>query len=323
MANKETGNTAGKSIFLYYLAGIWRSILLPRFIRRWQMKLCLHNWEKRPDADIIRARVEYYNRLSPGQMPGEDAKPLHRLTLRNTHSRYWFDLMRYFRAFPSRMKISIINGDTHENPPYPVVCKARRLDDKVSNCVLLNMDSLRHFTKVTDLLPFEAKEDKLFFRGDILNKPNRQRFFEMWASHPDFDLGDTSGDPASRWPAPKVTIADHFRYKYILALEGHDVATALQWICDSNCVPVMTRPTVESWLMHGAMLPGVHYIEIKPDFSDTAEKIAYYNAHPEEAQSISEASKQWLRQFADPSRENIISYLTASKYYRQTAGIDH
>ena len=73
----------------------------------------------------------------------------------------------------------------------------------------------------------------------------------------------------------------------------------------------MTKPTVESWLMHGAMEAGVHYIEIKDDFSDVEEKISYYNAHPEEAKRISEASKEWIGQFSDPRRESIISYLVA------------
>lgn len=314
MTKDYPGKIRYKSTFLYYVAGVWRSILLPRFIRRWQKDLCLKNWERRQDADIIKRRVNYYNKLSCTLTPTQEAKESRHIRLRDSHSRYWFDLMRYVRAFPSRMKLAFINGDTRENPPYPVFCKARRLDSKAANGILLNMDSLRHFTIVDDRIPFNEKEGKLFFRGDIKDKPNRIKFFEMWAGHPDFDLGDTTPNSSSLRAAPRVTIPSHFRYKYILALEGHDVATAVQWICDSNCIPVMTRPTVESWLMHGAMKPGTHYIEIKPDFSDVAEKIDYYNSHPEEALKIAEASKHWMKQFSDPRRENIISYLVIEKY---------
>ncbi|MBD5204562.1 MAG: lipopolysaccharide biosynthesis protein [Bacteroidales bacterium] len=315
---KKVGTTERKSVFLYYVRSVWRSIILPRVIRRWKMQLCLHGWEKRADAEIIRRRVAYYNRLPAGSVPGSDARCLRKITLKNTHSRYWFDLMRYLRAFSPDKKISLINGDTWENPTEPTICKARRLDKKTDNCVLMNLDSLRHFTRVTDFIPFEEKADILFFRGEIHGKPHRIRFFEMWAGHPLTDLGDTAKNWESPWPATRVSIPDHFRYKYILALEGNDVATALQWICDSNCIPVMTRPTVESWLMHGAMQPGVHYIEIKSDFSDVAEKIAWYNSHPNEAKAISEASKEWMRQFQNSRRENIIAYLVAQRYFENT-----
>ena len=287
---------------------------MPHFVRRWQKALCLKDWEKRPDAEIIRKRVNYYNRLRQPIEASSLSKPIYNIRLRNSHSRYWFDLMRYFRGLDPKKKVDFINGDTWENPDFPVICKARRLDEKAAHCVLFNMDYLRHFTHVRDFIPFEEKKNVLFFRGDIYKKPNRIHFFELWASHPDFNLGDTSDRWQSPWPGEKVSIPEHFRYKYILALEGYDVATAVQWICESNCVPVMTRPSVESWLMHGAMIPGVHYIEISPDFSDVADKIAYYNAHPEEARRISEASKEWISQFANPRRESIISYLVAERY---------
>lgn len=315
MSNGRLGKTGRKSVPLYYLASIWRSIVLPRFVRRLQKKLCLRNWERRADADLIRERVEYYNPIKESFGAPIESREIRDIKLRNSHSRYWFDLMRYLRAFPSRGKVAFIDGDTWENPDSITFCKARRLDDKAKNCVLFNMDSLRHFTKVTDNVPFEEKENRLFFRGEIHGKPHRIRFFEMWADNPNFDLGDTATNWDSPWSAPRVTIPEHFRFKYILALEGNDVATALQWICESNCIPVMTRPSVESWLMHGAMKPGVHYIEIKPDFSDVAEKIAYYNERPDEAKAISEASKEWIRQFDDKRRESIVSYLVAERYF--------
>lgn len=312
--NKIPGKSWRQSPVAYYIAAIWRSIILPPFVRRWQKNLCIRNWEERPDAEIIRNRVNYYNNLHCSIEASANAKPIRNVRLKDTHSRYWFDLMRYFRGIDSEKKVDFINGDTWENPDSPVICKARRLDEKATHCVLFNMDSLRHFTNVSDYIPFEDKDNILFFRGDIHGKPHRIKFFKLWASHPDFNIGDTSRNWHSPWPAEKVPITEHFRHKYILALEGNDVATAVQWIFASNCVPVMTRPTVESWLMHGAMIPGLHYIEISPDFSDVAEKIAYYNAHPDEARSISEASKEWISQFADPQRESIISHLVADRY---------
>ena len=305
-------------VFFYNVASLWRAAVLPRFIRRWQRKLCLRGWEKRTDAEEIRRRVDYY---FPKQEPlslGPEARELRKITLSASHSTYWYDLMRYLRSFSGKVRIDFIDGDTWENSDHPVFGKARRLDEKRGNVALMNLDRRRHFLKVHDPVPFMEKKPRLFFRGDVDAKENRRRFIEKWWGNPLFDLGDTSPRSATEWHKPRVSIEDHFAYRYILALEGHDVASALQWICASNCIPVMPRPTVESWLMHGAMIPGVHYIEIADDFSDAAEKIGYYNNHPEEAEAIAKASKEWAQQFADKRRENIIHYLVAQRYIEDT-----
>lgn len=67
-----------------------------------------------------------------------------------------------------------------------------------------------------------------------------------------------------------MSIPEHFKYKFILALEGYDMASSLQWIMASGCVPVMPKPTVEGWLMHSQLVAGRHYIEIAPTFQTWA-----------------------------------------------------
>ncbi|MDE6008401.1 MAG: lipopolysaccharide biosynthesis protein [Muribaculaceae bacterium] len=301
-------------MLIYNIVGIWRTMILPRFVRRCQKNICLRNWEQRPDAEEIRRRVDYYFPPRLPFSPRSEARRIADIRLSESHSAYWYDLMRYLRAFPKEKRIEFINGDTHVNPEGVVFGKARRLDEKAPDVALMNLDRRRHFLKVEDPIPFIEKEPRLFFRGDVDAKENRRQFLSLWWGNPLFDLGDTSPRRQTEWHKPRVGIPEHFHYRYILALEGHDVASSLQWICGSNCIPVMTRPTVENWLMHGAMIPGVHYIEIADDFSDAAEKITYYNAHPDEAEAISRASQEWVSQFADKRRENIIHYLVAERY---------
>lgn len=314
----QKGKVERRSALVYNIMSLWHTFAEPRFLRRLRKSLCLRGWEKRKDADDIRRRVEYYCRLQSGFSLGSNGKSIEETKLRDTHSCYWFDLMRYLRAFPKDKKIALINGDTWENPEYPVFAKARRLDDKTDNCVLMNLDSRRHFLKVYDPIPFDEKRGLLFFRGDVDSKENRRQFLKRWFGNPLFDLGDTSSRNKTEWEKERVPVEQHFNYKYILALEGHDVASALQWIMASNCIPVMPRPTVEGWLMHGALQPGKHYIEIADDFSDAEEKISYYNSHPEEARRISQASKEWASRFSDSKKEKIISYLVAGRYCELT-----
>ena len=78
----------------------------------------------------------------------------------------------------------------------------------------------------------------------------------------------------------------------------------------------MPQPTCETWFMEGSLKPDYHYIEVKPDLSDLEEKMDYYSAHPEEAQKIIEHAHEYVKQFKDQKREEIISFLVLDKYFK-------
>ena len=52
------------------------------------------------------------------------------------------------------------------------------------------------------------------------------------------------------------------RYKYIISVEGNDIATNLKWLLYSNSCPIMPVPTRESWAMEGLLKPYVHFVPI-------------------------------------------------------------
>lgn len=70
--------------------------------------------------------------------------------------------------------------------------------------------------------------------------------------------------------------------------------------------------------MEGPLQGGVHYIEIKDDYSDLEEKIRYYSTHPEEAKAIIRNAQAFVDQFRDKEREELISLLVLEKYFRHT-----
>lgn len=309
---------AGKRLPFFFYAKSLMSEIVPRRIRLWQKKKILKNWEKREDADYIRQRVDLYCRINhPFSLDKAESVEIKDVNRHNFQSRYAFDAQRTLQYFSGDERVRFVDGDIRKNPEYPSLMKCRRLDgENEDKAVILNLDSIRHWLNPKDNIPFEKKIPKLFFRGDIYNKPERIRFFEQWADSDLFDLGDTNRRFPSKWQKEFVTVPDHFRYQFILALEGYDMASSLQWIMASGCVPVMPKPTVEGWLMHSRLIPGVHYIEIKPDFTDVGEKIEYYIKHPEKAKKISMESRKFAEQFKDKKRELIISILTAEKYLK-------
>ncbi|MGZ8190247.1 MAG: glycosyl transferase family 90, partial [Methylococcaceae bacterium] len=98
----------------------------------------------------------------------------------------------------------------------------------------------------------------------------------------------------------------------------NDVATNLKWVMSSNSVAVMPRPKYETWFMEGTLIPNVHYIEIKDDYSNLEEKINYYEQHPNELSQIVENAHNHVSQFLDSFREKIIALLVLKKYFYLT-----
>ena len=130
-------------------------------------------------------------------------------------------------------------------------------------------------------------------------------------------VGRNEGYPEV-WMTPKKTIREHLDYKFIMALEGNDVASNLKWVMSSNSIAVMTRPTCETWFMEGKLIPDYHYIEIKDDLSDLEEKLTYYINHPVEAEQIVKHAHEYVAQFFDAERERLISLLVMDKYFQMT-----
>jgi spore maturation protein CgeB len=70
--------------------------------------------------------------------------------------------------------------------------------------------------------------------------------------------------------------------------------------------------------MEGKLIPNYHYIEVAADFHDITERVLYYDAHPEEVKSIVEHAHEWVKQFKNKEREDIIALLTLRRYFIQT-----
>lgn len=302
----------------YTMAGIGR-LVYPNLLLRLRRDNILNTINTREDRQYINDRVEYYNKLNNKSTLAEDSRHLSELSLLKEQSAYFFDSYEYIRWFDPSLKWSYLFGDITSIPETPSIVKSRPIDGCNQNSVLLNLDKLRHFTIMKDKLPFDRKLDKIIFRGDINDKPARISFMEKYFDHPLCDCGiiNPTDIYPKEWEKP-VTIWDHLRYKFILALEGNDVASNLKWIFSSNSVAVMPRPTYETWFMEGRLIPEYHYIEIKRDHSDLAQKLEYYIDHPEEADRISQNANQYIAQFLNPERERLISLAVLDKYFKLT-----
>lgn len=310
---------SGKNNKLAYMTKNYLLQLVPDCFFRKRLSRVLSSLDTRSDKDYIMRRVDYCCKLLPGAHLPEDAPAVGKRDKR-WHKVYWFDSVECTRWFDPKLRWVFLPGDINFIPEVPSIVKSRPVEGDNANGVLLKLNKVRHFIFVKDEIPFREKKDVVVFRGKVKDKEQRVRFFEQYFCHPMCDLGDISRNyrEHAEWRVDKMTIRDHLRYKFILALEGNDVASNLKWVMSSNSVAVMPRPTCETWFMEGTLKPDYHYIEIRPDFSDLEDKLRYYIEHPEEAEAIARHANEYVEQFKDKERERLISLLVMDKYFRMT-----
>ncbi len=313
--------TAIRQTFIpgYYLIHAL-GFLVPRCFLRWRLGCVLRSAEKRPDSGSIADRVEYYNKLQQITPLPSDSPRLCELKKGKSGSRYFIDARQYTRWFSGKLRWRYIFGDVTTVPPCPAIVKSRPLQPDNANSVLMKLNRVRHYVFVDDAVPFRAKKDRAVFRGQINYKPQRQLFMEKFFGHPMVDAGIIAPQPEypAEWSRGFMTIPQQLGYKFVMAVEGIDVASNLKWIMSSNSVAVMPRPTCETWFMEGRLVPDYHYIEVQPDFSDLEDRLRHYIAHPEEAEAIARNANEYVAQFRDRRRERLISLLVLEKYFRMT-----
>ena len=83
-----------------------------------------------------------------------------------------------------------------------------------------------------------------------------------------------------------MSIVDQLHHKFIISIEGNDVATNLKWIMSSNSLCFAAKPKFETWYMEGRLIADHHFVQVADDYSNVEEKMAYYLAHPQEAEAI-------------------------------------
>lgn len=316
------------SKLLYYFRNYLRHIT-PRWICRRRLPFLLSKL-KSEDCEYVMSRVNYYNKLSEprllstkGSVLLEDFKFPRKRKGRYSHRVYFFDAYEYTRYFPLAFRINYLFGDITEVPTEPSITKSRPIMGNNANSVLLKLNKIRHFIFVKDSRKFSEKKDMLIGRAYV-RQEQRIRFWEMYFNHPMCDLGQINTNYIHRaeWIKPSISIDEHLDYKFILCIEGNDVASNLKWVMSSNSLAVMPRPKYETWFMEGTLKPDYHYVCIKDDYSDLEEKLTYYINHPDKAQEIIDHAHEYVAQFRNSKREELISLLVLDKYFKKTGQYD-
>ena len=305
--------------FLYNVKGILRYIA-PKIL--FSKHKYLNNVEQRSDYEYIIDRVNYYNKLdSRVNIKSFDEKiSIRDFKIPKRLVNYFYDSYEYLMYFDKELEFILESGDVNYNISYPAITKSRPIDSNNFNNVILNLDKVRHFAFIKDRIPFEQKDDILYFRGGVYQE-HRIKFFDKYFYDSRCDLGHVGQGNSDYYKIiskPKSSKHEHLKHKFILSLEGNDVASNLKWIMNSNSLAIMPKPKFETWFMEGRLIADYHYIEINDDYSNVFEKIDYYKRNPHLAKQIIKNANSYCKEFMDKERETIISLLVLEKYFKFT-----
>lgn len=245
---------------------------------------------------------------------------------------------------PDSAQVLINYGDKIEMQDKPVLAKIRAICPEYAEvavpAVILRLNTNNHLHEVPRLaefdIPWKIKNAKLVWRGTPTgfggyNRAVLQRheLVTRFHAHPNKNIdvkfvrdapaykawreADPSRGSALLLGAP-LTVQDMLRSKFLISVEGNDVATNLKWALASNSCVIMPRPTIVSWFMEDTLIPGVHYVEVQPDFSDLEEKYKWCLEHDDECRVIAENGKQFMKPFLNEQEEQTLNARVLAAY---------
>jgi hypothetical protein len=235
----------------------------------------------------------------------------------DTKVKYYInDLRKYFiNSEIKNFNIYIAFGDVNVKMKKYCFTKSRPIDLTNNFNILLNLNTPRHWEGLDNVkkydIPFDKKNNKIIWRGASTGN-KRVKFVEKYQNHQNKNIDIKFSNLCqnvinNNYILNKLSTQEQLQSKFLISIEGNDVATNLKWILYSNSVVIMPKPTICSWIMEDKLISGTHYIEIKSDYSDLEEKYKWCLNNLEECKKIAENSKTYIEQFLNQENEKKIT----------------
>jgi len=305
-----------KNIKLFFYIKGFFNLLIPFSIYKKNF-LSIYESLNEIDKDYINKRVNYYNKQKSSFKVSVNACQIIEFIKNEKKKTYYFDLLEYVKYFSKKYYIEYIFGDVTYVPNIPSIVKSRPIKVDNTNSILMKLNKIRHFIFVNDDVSYEDKLNKAVWRGKCYTS-HRNIFVELFYNKEFCDIGQTNtkGNMNVPWQKNKLSLNEQLRYKFLIAIEGNDVASNLKWAMSSNSLVLMSKPQYETWFMEGTLIPNYHYVLLKDDYSDMEEKIIFYTKHTDKAKEIISHANKYIEQFKNEEYEDLISYMVLQKYFK-------
>jgi hypothetical protein len=236
------------------------------------------------------------------------------------YSKYLIDNASLFKQ---KFFLYAIGDLIHYGKDLPIICKTTSCTD---SHIITKLNHHRHWGEIcnvnTNDIQYNDKKNSIVWRGYTSNYPEKQVrrcAVNKFYNHNIFDIGFShypKGCPMDDKLKHPLSMQQQLEYKFILSIEGNDVASGLKWQLYSNSVVIMAKPTCISWAMEDKLLPYIHYIPVKDDYSDLEEVFNWGLAHEEECIAITKNAKAFISQFLDEEKEQEIHRRIIQRYIR-------
>jgi len=228
--------------------------------------------------------------------------------------------------------------DRVERFTFPILVKSRvMVQEGNRGSILMKLNTVRHYDRMLTVMKKKAKEasfrqkiPQVVWRGAPTgsgfknNIPprsvSRETLLEnhCHSNSPLINVGLVVKKPNhavwKKYEKEEMSLETMLQYKYLLSVEGNDVATNLKWILASNSLVVMPRPQISSWLIEDALLPYVHYLPVRDDFSDLESQIIWAEKHTKKCEKMIANAHRYLEPFLDEAKEMKLQ-MNMLKYY--------
>ena len=206
----------------------------------------------------------------------------------------------YFNYHDSQIK-------THRKNTY-ISHNREKTDDELILGVLKNFTdyNICNYNKNIDI-NYEDKISKCIFRGSSTgytdnnkNKNKRILYSKKYNNNNNFiDIGINNFCQGHLYDEliykPGLSKKELLKYKYILALEGNDVATAIPWILNSNSLLLKDPSRYYNVIVNDKLIPYIHYIPVNID--DLEEKIEWCENHTEQCKEIIKNANKFIEPY--------------------------
>jgi hypothetical protein len=285
--------------------------------------------------------VDVYRQLSRGDNHAPAAVGHNPFTLAVTH--FVAPIAMGLDAAGLSTHVTVRRGDRIQPLTFPALIKARLIAAPGAGA-LVPTQWIRHFGPMEKVSgadsPWKSKTPRLVWRGattgpgpgekpdrpssrahiaDVVKRTEGTTRIDVGYSHvvgtrkwPTISRGRTQ---VRQWPQEyraadavrnSLTMAEFLENKYLLALEGNDVASGLKWMMASNSCVLMPPPSVESWFCESFLEPWKHYVPVKPDLSDLEQKVEWCQNNDKVTEEIARAGQEFAKAFVDPVTENAL-----------------
>jgi len=250
-------------------------------------------------------------------------------TLNTFGDHYSKKLIRYLKEINKTNNLFLVClGDVqHIVDEY---CIVKNITNPLKNkSILLKcLNEKRHWTidvKNIDI-PYNKKKTKVIWRGVSTGNPknisSRFTLVEKWFNkNPNLNIGFSrivqNKDNYKKYVKNNLTREKMLTFKFILSVEGNDKDSGLNWKLNSNSLVLMAKPTKFSWLMEDKLVPNVHYVLLKDDFSNLEEKFKWCKNNPNKCKEIISNASNYMKQFKNKKQEEQLEKRILNTYFKK------